>query len=172
MRAEATFSLCELACEKYPLQTTVQFSIAKFVTRFANKINRPSFGGIKKLRQLWSATQDSRNPLNRSRTGKNPVFFTFIRPDFWTDLNGCRQRLLFTRQLTQRKCSLCSQGKFYLTVTWPEIPWDMRCACTDHLMRLIHGSRSLSVSLRSFWYLLTLNLFFLLALPIYCVSFM
>ena len=38
-------------------------------------------------------------------------FFKFIRPHFWTDLNGCRQRLLFTRQLTQRKCSLCSQGK-------------------------------------------------------------
>ena len=25
-------------------------------------------------------------------------------------LNGCRQRLLFTQQLTQQKCSLCSQG--------------------------------------------------------------
>ena len=25
-------------------------------------------------------------------------------------MNGCRQRLLFARQLTQRKCSLCSQG--------------------------------------------------------------
>ena len=25
-------------------------------------------------------------------------------------LNGCRQRLLFARQLTQRKCGLCSQG--------------------------------------------------------------
>ena len=37
--------------------------------------------------------------------------------------------------------------RFYLTVTWPEIPWDMRCACTDHLMRLIrellhHGRRA------------------------------
>ena len=53
--------------------------------------------------------QDSRNALNRSRTGKNP-FFLFIRPDFWTDLNACRQRLLFARQLTQRKCSLRSQG--------------------------------------------------------------
>ena len=27
LRAEATFSLCELACEKQPLPTTVQFSI-------------------------------------------------------------------------------------------------------------------------------------------------
>ena len=25
-------------------------------------------------------------------------------------LNGCRQRLLFARQLIPRKCSLCSQG--------------------------------------------------------------
>ena len=25
-------------------------------------------------------------------------------------LNGCRQRLLFTQQLTQQKCSLCSQS--------------------------------------------------------------
>ena len=48
-------------------------------------------------------TQHLRNPLNRSRTG--------IRPDLWTDLNGCQQRLLFARQLTQRKCSLCSQGR-------------------------------------------------------------
>ena len=40
---------------------------------------------------------------------KNP-FFKFIRPDFWTDLNGCRQRLLFARQVTQRKFSIFSQG--------------------------------------------------------------
>ena len=79
--------------------------------------NGASFAGIKKMRQLWSATQDSHNALNR----KKPVFFKFIRPDFWTDLNGCRQRLLFARQLAQRKYSLCSQGttlqrlKFTLT---------------------------------------------------------
>ena len=54
---------------------------AKFVTRFASKINRhclssngASFAGIKKLRQLWSATQESRNALNRLRTGKKTVF--------------------------------------------------------------------------------------------------
>ena len=52
-------------------------------------------------------TQTSKPVKNR----KNPGFFTFIRPDFWTDLNGCRQRLLFARQVTQRKCSLCSEGK-------------------------------------------------------------
>ena len=53
--------------------------------------------------------RDSRNALHRSRTGKNPLF-KFIRPDFWTDLNSCRQRLLFAHQLTQQKCSLSSQG--------------------------------------------------------------
>ena len=58
-------------------------------------------------------TQSSKPVKNR----KKPVFITFIRPDFWTNLNGCRQRLLFAPQLTQRKCSLSSQGKFYLTVT-------------------------------------------------------
>ena len=58
---------------------------------------------------VHSLTQDSRNVLNRPRTGKNP-FFKFFRPDFWTDLNDCRQRLLFARQLIPRKCSLCSQG--------------------------------------------------------------
>ena len=54
-------------------------------------------------------TQASRNALNQSRTRKS-VFFKFIRSGFWTDLNGCRQRLLFERQLVPRKCSLCSQG--------------------------------------------------------------
>ena len=52
-------------------------------------------------------TQCSKPVKNSEK--KNP-FSWFIRPDFWTDLNGCRQRLLFARQLTQRKCSLCSQG--------------------------------------------------------------
>ena len=28
------------------------------------------------------------------------------------DLNGCQQRLFFAHQLTQQKCSLCSQGTF------------------------------------------------------------
>ena len=93
----------------------------KFVMRFTSKINRhdlssngASFMGIKKLQQLWSATQDSCNPLNQLKTGKNP-FFRFICPDFWTDLNGCRQRLLFTWQLAQQKCSLCSQGTMVST---------------------------------------------------------
>ena len=54
--------------------------------------------------------QDPRNALNWSRTGKN-LFFKFICPDLRMELNGCRQRLLFTGQLIQRKCSLCSQGR-------------------------------------------------------------
>ena len=58
---------------------------------------------------VHSLTQDSRNALNRSRTRKNPFFILFVH--FWTDLNGCRQRLLSARQLMPRKCSLCSQGK-------------------------------------------------------------
>ena len=69
---------------------------AKFVTPFASKIlssglssNAASFAERKKLRQLSSATQGSRNGLNWSRTGKKPLF-SFIRPDFWSDLNGCK----------------------------------------------------------------------------------
>ena len=77
--------------------------------------NGASFVGVKKIATTLICytrlTEDSRNALNRSRTGKNP-FLKFIRPDFWTDLNGCRQRLLFACQLTQRKCSLCSQGTY------------------------------------------------------------
>ena len=59
---------------------------AKFVTRFASKINRhflssngASFAGIRKLPQLWSATQESRNVLNRLRTGKKPFFQLFVQ---------------------------------------------------------------------------------------------
>ena len=59
---------------------------AKLVMRFVSKIkssglssNGASFAGIKKLRQLWSATQDSRNALNRSRTGKTRFFYLFVQ---------------------------------------------------------------------------------------------
>ena len=41
---------------------------------------------------------------------KKNSFFLFIHLRFWTDLNGCQQRLLYAQQLTQRKCSLCLQG--------------------------------------------------------------
>ena len=94
----------------------------KFVTRFASKIiilivrsvvKWRKFRGEKKIATTAISyarlAQDSRNALNWSRTVKSP-FFKFIRPDFWMDLNGCRQRLLFAHQLTQQKCSLCSQG--------------------------------------------------------------
>ena len=57
---------------------------AKFVTRFASKIlssglssNAASFAERKKLRQLRSAMQNSRNGLNRSRTGKKPFFLIY-----------------------------------------------------------------------------------------------
>ena len=91
---------------------------AKFVTRFARKINPRVSRELKKcdnsylLRKTHARlTLDSRNTLNRSRTGKT-CFFQFIRQYFSTDLNGCRQRLRFALQLTQCKCSLCSQGMY------------------------------------------------------------
>ena len=92
---------------------------AKFVTRFASIINRQV------CRQMARVSRNKKNYVNSDMLRKTharlaqcskPVknrkneFFKFIRPDFWTDLNGCRQRLLFARQLTQPKCSLCSRG--------------------------------------------------------------
>ena len=44
-------------------------------------------------------TQCSKPVKNRKKT-----VFLFIRPDFLTDLNGRRQRLLFAPQLIHRKC--------------------------------------------------------------------
>ena len=47
-------------------------------------------------------------------------------------LNGCRQRLLFARQLIPRKCSLCSQGKrtcafrSLSALTWLRPSWSRR----------------------------------------------
>ena len=87
LRAEARFSLCELACEKQPLPTTVQFSIvharnssrdsqAKLIVRSVVKWRE--FRGNKKIALTLICyarfTQDSRNALNRSRTGKNQFF--------------------------------------------------------------------------------------------------
>ena len=37
------------------------------------------------------------------------LFLKFICSDFWTDLHGSQQRLLYAHQLTKRKCSLCWQ---------------------------------------------------------------
>ena len=63
---------------------------AKFVTRsqakliFRSVVKGREFRGNKKMGQLWSATQDSRNALNRSRTGKKTPFFNLfvqISPD-------------------------------------------------------------------------------------------
>ena len=45
-------------------------------------------------------------------------------------MNGCRQRLLFARQLTQRKCSLCSQGRLLGTTVDEKLTW------TPHILEL------------------------------------
>ena len=83
---------CYIATNKNTLRaeaTTVQFSIVH-----ARNSSRDS--------------QAKLTALNRSRTGK--IVFLMYSSRFLTELNGCRQRLLFARQLAQRKCSLCSQG--------------------------------------------------------------
>ena len=36
LRAEATFSLCELACEKYPLPTTIQICPESWTNKLKN----------------------------------------------------------------------------------------------------------------------------------------
>ena len=59
--------------------------------------------------------QDSRKTLTMLETGQEQEkkrFLKSICPDFWVNLNACWQRLLFACQLTQQKCSLCSQGTF------------------------------------------------------------
>ena len=76
---------------------------AKLIVRSVVKWRE--FHGIKKnattLICYARLTQCSK-PVKKRKKNR---FFYFIRPE----LNGSRQRLLFARQLTQRKCSLCSQ---------------------------------------------------------------
>ena len=72
-------------------KTTVQFSAlyarnssrdsqTKLIVRFVVKWREfREKKNIYILRQLWSATQDSRNALNRSRTGKNSFFNWFVQ---------------------------------------------------------------------------------------------
>ena len=86
---------------------------AIFVMQFVGKINRQicsqnwhEFHGTEKLGQLCFARQDSRNNhtmLQTSQEHEKTCFLKFICSDFWTDLNGCQQRLLFAHQLTKRK---------------------------------------------------------------------
>ena len=92
---------------------------AKFVTRFASKINCQV---CHQMEQVWREQKIATTLICYARltqcfkpvkNRKKPVS---ICPDFWTDLNGCQQRLLFAWQLTQRKCSLCSQGISYQTL--------------------------------------------------------
>ena len=58
---------------------------------------------------VHSLTQDSQMFQAGREQVKTCFFFKFIRPGFWTDLNSCRQWLLFVRHLISRKSSLCSQ---------------------------------------------------------------
>ena len=41
-------------------------------------------------------------------------FFKFICSDFWTDLNGCQRRLLFTRQLSSHSENVASARRVQL----------------------------------------------------------
>ena len=82
---------------------------AKFVTRFASKIN----GQV--CRQMARVMECSKPVFNRE---KNPFFWILIvqiSGRIWTVVS---RRLLFARQLTQRKCSHCSQGICYIDHYW------------------------------------------------------
>ena len=102
---------------------------------------------------LTSLSECSLDGPHKINTTGPEEFFTFATRlegtcKFSSRLQYCLQLKNFTVPgfACKEEADPC---KFYLTVTWPEIPWDMPCACTDHLMRLIHGRRSLSVSFRS-----------------------
>ena len=74
--------------------------------------NWHEFHGNEKLGPLCFASQDSHNNhtmLQTSQEQEKTRFLKFICSDFWTDLNGCYQGLLFAHQLTKRKCSLSWQ---------------------------------------------------------------
>ena len=76
LRTEATFSLGELACDN---RSIFYRACPKFVTQFASKINREVCRQMarvsRELKKIATRlSQDSRNALNRSRTGKNPFF--------------------------------------------------------------------------------------------------
>ena len=85
MQAEAKFSLCELACEKQPLPTTVQFSIvharnssrdsqAKLIVRPVVKWRE--FRGNKKIATTlicYARLMQSSKPV---KNRKKPVFFS------------------------------------------------------------------------------------------------
>ena len=102
------------------IKTTVQFSIvhvrnssrysqAKLIVRFVVKWRE--FRGNKKLRQLWSATQDSRKCSKPVENRKNPFFNLFVQifGRIWAIVG--RGYFSHAMQITQRKCSLFSQGK-------------------------------------------------------------
>ena len=91
LRAEATFSLSELSCEKQPLLTTVLFSImhARNLSRDSQAklivwsvVKWHEFHRNKKVATTLICyarlTQDSHNALTRSRTGKKTVFLIYL----------------------------------------------------------------------------------------------
>ena len=56
LRAEATFSLCELSCEKQPLPTTVQIRPEIWTNKFKNGFS-PVFDRFRALRESCVADQ-------------------------------------------------------------------------------------------------------------------
>ena len=80
-----SLSIFYRACAKF----VARYSQTKLIVRFVVKWRE--FRGNKKIaRQLWSATQDSRNAVNRSRTGKTVFFFNLfaqISGRIWTVVN-------------------------------------------------------------------------------------
>ena len=90
---------------------------AKFVTRFASKINRQICRQVARVsREQNIATTlicyARHVMLQTGQQQEKTRVFKIYSSRFLdiTYLNGCEQRLLFARQLTQRKCSLCLQG--------------------------------------------------------------
>ena len=75
---------------------------------------------------------------------KNP-FFKFIRPDFWTDLNGCRQRLLFVRQLTQRKMYHLLAG-YVTNFAYKVKPLRLAVACDTKVVMILSLDRTAQTS--------------------------
>ena len=104
LRAEATFSLCELLCEKKPLPTTVQFSVVYARNSLrdlpAKLIVRP----VVKWHEFSLHKTPKTHTLNWPRTGKT-LFSRFL--DRFEQLSA---GVLFALQLTPQKCSRCSQG--------------------------------------------------------------
>ena len=95
---------------------------------FAKVIARYVFLVVTTLICYERLTQCSEPVKNR----KKPICH-FIRPDFWTNLNSCQQRLLFASQLTQQKIV-------------PSARRVMTCQTQLNLTWQLHGNRTGVVS--------------------------